>query len=70
MKKLKHWDKNKSGDYTLTVDDECRVVGVSVQGSSVEVIEFCDNYFSVDMPKHDFIEALRELADELEAVND
>lgn len=66
---MKHWNKI-DGRYFLAADEEKRVVMVKPlpDGEIIKITDQCDRYFSVSMHRHCFIEALRELADHLEAV--
>jgi hypothetical protein len=65
---MKHWVLNKGEFYNLKLDDDHRVISIIERPVGVmEITEECDHYFQVKMSKPDLIEALRELANELES---
>ena len=64
---MKHWKRDSQGYYNLAIDEDEKVVSIYERTLGIiEITEECDQYFGVEMSKVDFIEALRELADELE----
>jgi hypothetical protein len=65
---MKHWALNNDGNYSLAIDKTQSILGIGLRSDgSVLIYEMCDRYFQVKMSKSDLIEALRELADELES---
>ena len=67
-KPMKHWVRDNCGFYRLALDKDYNVLSVHARhDGNVEVSEECDSRFSVEMSKSSLIDALRELADELES---
>ena len=65
---MKHWILNDDGNYSFALDKSQRVLGIGERSDgSVSIYEMCDQHFSLKISKADLIEALRELADELES---
>ena len=65
---MKHWVRDNCGFYSLALDKDYNVLSVCARSDgNVEISEECDSRFYVEMSKSDLIEALRELADELES---
>tara|TARA_R110000851_G_scaffold147231_1_gene287098 strand:- start:219 stop:419 length:201 start_codon:yes stop_codon:yes gene_type:complete len=65
---MKHWTKDGGGFYNLALDEDHRVLSVVERPTGImEITEECNKYFCVLMSKSNLIDALRELADELES---
>ena len=65
---MKHWTRDNCGFYRLALDKDYNVLSVhACHDGNVEISEECNSQFSLKMSKSNLIDALRELADELES---